>query len=130
MLSPDMLSPNKRLVWDFFQNVFNAHDAAAARAYMHPDYRQHSTDVDQGPEAFVAHFTQVFQRFPHFHVEILQLIEEGDRVVMHGYGVTDPGRIEVIVVDIYRIQDGRLAEHWESIMNLDPKDFGTEAFQP
>ena len=126
MLHLEQLSPNKRLVWDFFQQVFNAGNAPAARAFLPPDYRQHSLDVGQGPEAFVAHFTQVFQVFPHFHVEILQLIEEGDRVVMYGYGVTDPGRIEVIVVDIFRIQEGLLAEHWETIMELEPEQFGPE----
>ncbi len=121
------LSANKQLVWDFFQEVFNGHNAAAAVKYMHPNYRQHSTDVGQGPEAFVAHFTEVFRIFPHFHVDIRQLIEEGDRVVMHGYGVTDPGKIEVIVVDIFRVEDGKLAEHWESIMDLKPEQFGSAA---
>ena len=129
MFTPDNLSPNKQLVWDFFQDVFNSRNAEAARKYLHPDYRQHSVDVGQGPEAFVAHFTQVFKIFPQFHVEFLQLIEEGDRVVMHGYGITDPGKIEVIVVDIFRVADGMLAEHWESIMNLTPEQFGAEKFR-
>ena len=120
------MTENKKLVWDFFQEVFNGHNAAAAVKYMHPNYRQHSMDVEQGPEAFVAHFTQLFKIFPDFHVDIKQLIEEGDRVVMHGCGVTDPGRIEVIVVDIFRVEDGKLAEHWESIMELKPEHFGSE----
>ena len=58
-----------------------------------------------------------------------QLVEEGDKVVMHGYGITDPGKIEVIVVDIFRVEEGKLAEHWESIMTLDPKDYGAEKFR-
>ena len=120
------MTPNKQLVWDFFQDVFNGRNAAAAVKYLHPNYRQHSMDVEQGPEGFVEHFTQVFRIFPQFHVDIKQLIEEDDRVVMHGYGITDPGKIEVVVVDIFRIEDGKLAEHWESIMNLPPEQFGSD----
>jgi len=120
------MTKNKQLVWDFFQEVFNGHNAGAAVKYMHPNYRQHSIDVGQGPKAFVEHFTRVFEMFPQFHVDIKQLIEEEDRVVMHGYGVTDPGKIEVVVVDIFRVEDGLLAEHWESIMELKPEQFGSE----
>ena len=130
MFSPDTLSPNTRLVWDFFQDVFNSRNAAAAAKYLHPDYRQHATDVGQGPDAFIEHFTEVFKIFPQFHVDIIQLIEEGDRVVMHGYGITDPGKVEVVVVDIFRVRDGMLSEHWESIMHLESKDFGIEKFLP
>lgn len=129
MFKPENLSPNKQLVWDFFQDVFNSQNAAAAAKYLHPNYRQHSTDVGQGPDAFIAHFTQVFKIFPQFNVEFLQLVEEDDKVVMHGYGITDPGKIEVIVVDIFRVEDGKLAEHWESIMPLEPKDYGAEKFR-
>lgn len=55
---------------------------------------------------------------------IHHVIQEGDLIVMHGYGVTDPEKIEVLVVDQYRIKDGLLYEHWGAVQSLPPEQFG------
>ena len=52
------------------------------------------------------------------------MIVDGDMVAIHGYGVTDPGKIEVLVVDIYRMKDGQLAEHWGTVQSLPDEQFG------
>ena len=52
------------------------------------------------------------------------MIVDGDMVAIHGYGVTDPGKIEVLVVDIYRMKDGQLAEHWGTVQPLPDEQFG------
>ena len=118
------LSHNKQLVKGIFEEFFNAHDISSADRYLHPDYIQHDYDVPPGREGFKAHFTRVFEIFPQFRVEIRHIIEEDDMVVMHGYGVTDPGRIEVLVVDTYRVKDGLLCEHWGTVQKLPPEQFG------
>ena len=91
---------------------------------MHPDYIQHDFDVPPGREGFKEYFTNVFAMFPNFHVNIVHILEDGDMVAMHGYGVTDPGKIEVLVVDTYRIKDGLLYEHWGTVQPLPPEQFG------
>ena len=91
---------------------------------MHPDYIQHDFDVPPGIDGFKAYFTKVFELFPKFRVNIIHIIEEGDMVAMHGYGITDPGKIEVLVVDTYRIKDGLLYEHWGTVQPLPPEQFG------
>ncbi len=78
-------------------------------------------------DGFKQHFTHMFEIFPHFHVEIKHLIEEGDMIVMHGYGKTDPGKIEVLVVDTYRVKDALLYEHWGTVQPLPPEQFGNPA---
>jgi len=118
------MTENKSLVTALFREFFNEHDISAADRYLHPDYIQHDYDVPPGVEGFKEHFTQVFRMFPRFRVEIRHIIEEGDMVVMRGYGVTDPGRIEVLVVDTYRVKDGRLYEHWGTVQPLPPEQFG------
>ena len=115
------MSPNKQLVSDFFEEFFNRHNLQSAYTYLREDYIQHSFEVHgSGPDALVAHFAKVFEAMPKFSVEIKRLVEEGDIVVLHGHGRTDPGKIEVSVVDILRIQDGKLAEHWETIRPIPP----------
>jgi predicted SnoaL-like aldol condensation-catalyzing enzyme len=59
-------------------------------------------------------------------VNIIHLIEDGDMIVMHGYGITDPGKIEVLVCDTYRIKDGLLYEHWGTVQQLPADQFGNK----
>ncbi len=117
-------SKNKALILGMFEDFFNRHELAAADRYMHPDYIQHDFDVPDGREGFKAHFEKVFALFPAFRVDILHIVEEGDMLIMHGYGVTDPGKIEVLVVDTYKVKDGLLYEHWGTVQPLPPEQFG------
>lgn len=114
----------KSLITSLFEEFFRQHDISAADRYMHPDYIQHDFDVPPGREGFKGYFTHVFEMFPDFHVNIKHIIEEDDMVVMHGYGVTAPGKIEVLVVDTYRVKDGLLYEHWGTVQPLPPEQFG------
>ena len=122
--SPDPTKVGKSLIINLFEEFFNNHDMSAVDRYMHPDYIQHDFDVPPGIDGFKAYFTKVFELFPKFRVNIIHIIEEGDMVAMHGYGITDPGKIEVLVVDTYRIKDGLLYEHWGTVQPLPPEQFG------
>ena len=120
----ELNTPIKRLVADFFDQVFTKHDVDAAIHYLHPDYIQHDYDVPPGREGFIENFRKVFEIFPEFHVNIKHIIEDGDMVAIHGYGVTSPGKIEVLVVDTYKVKDGLLYEHWGTVQQLPPEQFG------
>ena len=115
---------NRELVTTFFEEFFNQHDFSAIDRYMSPHYIQHDWDVPPGREGFREHFRRVFAMFPQFRVNVKHVIVEGDMLALHGYGVTDPGKIEVLVVDTYRVEDGMLAEHWGTIQPLPPEQFG------
>lgn len=122
--SPDPTTGGKKLIINLFNEFFRDHDMSAVERYMHPDYIQHDFDVPPGRDGFKEYFANVFAMFPDFHVDILHILEDGDMVAMHGYGVTDPGKIEVLVVDTYRIKDGLLYEHWGTVQPLPPEQFG------
>ena len=115
---------NKQLAGIFFEEFFNKHDQSAIDKYMSPDYVQHDYGIPPGIEGFRSYFAETFERFPDFRVDVKHIIADGDMVAIYGYGVTDPGRIEVLVADIYRVQDGKLAEHWDAIHFLPPEQFG------
>ena len=117
----------KTILSNFFEAFFNQHDLSAADKYLSPDYIQHDWDVPPGREGFRKHFEQVFQRFPQFHVHVYHIIEDGDMAAVHGYGVTEPGKIEVLVVDIYRMENGLLKEHWGTVQQLPAEQFGNPA---
>lgn len=115
---------NSTLATAFFEEFFNQHDFSAVDKYLHPDYIQHDYDMPDGKEGFREHFAHIFEIFPKFRVELMHVISEDDMVVVHGYGVMDPGKREVLVVDTYRVQDQKLVEHWGTVQPLPPEQFG------
>ncbi len=111
---------NKEIVRAFIEDVFNKHDLAAAGKYLREDYYQHNPQVEQGLEGFVRFFTGMFAHAPGFRQEIVHLVGEGDLVVVHANarGIV-PGKHNK-VVDIYRLENGKLAEHWDVLQhNID-----------
>jgi predicted SnoaL-like aldol condensation-catalyzing enzyme len=115
---PATLEANKAVVRALYERVFNQHDVAAADSLMRPDYIQHNPNVPGGREGFKQAFTQMFRMVPDAHVQVLHLVAEGDLVVAHVLNTaTIPGtttRIEQPGLDLFRIQDGKLAEHWDA----------------
>lgn len=113
---------NKEIVIEFTEKVFNAHNLEHLGRYMHDDYVQHNPAVAQGKMGF-ANFctTHFFAKFPNLKLHIKHIYAEEDIVVCHNLAVLKPGEIENIVVDIYRLKDGKLAEHWDCIQHLTPE---------
>jgi steroid delta-isomerase-like uncharacterized protein len=93
------------------------------------DYIQHNPQVEQGREGVKQFFTYFFSAFPDLQLTVEDILAEGDRVVTrwtmrgshHGefFGIPATGRqVTVTGMDIWRIADGKAAEHWDSIDNL------------
>ena len=108
---------NKEVVVKFYEEVFNAWDTTKINRYMREDYLQHNPTVEDGREGFVRFCDQFFSLHP--HMEIIRIIEEGDFVVVFFKCTVDMGVNKVC--DIYRLQDGLLAEHWDVVQRLDPE---------
>ena len=104
---------NKEIVASFYEEFFNQHRIEAADNYLKEDYIQHNPGVDQGREGLKVGFAQKFEVDPTFRLEIKQMIAEEDMVVVYLKNVDPQGNTKCRVVDIYRLEDGRLAEHWD-----------------
>jgi predicted SnoaL-like aldol condensation-catalyzing enzyme len=107
------LMSNKMLVRNFYEQFFNQHNIEAADQYVREDYIQHNPGVAQGREGLKEGFANKFKIDPTFRLEIKMLIEEDDLVVVYLKNVDPEGNTKARVVDIYRIEDGKLAEHWD-----------------
>lgn len=119
-----MEGSNEALVRVLFEEVLNEGDTSGLPGLMIEDYVQHNPFVPQGREGFVQGLSAFRAAFPDYRSTIDQIAMDGDRVwVLHTargtqcaeyFGVPAAGRaFEVQVVDIFRIEDGRLAEHWD-----------------
>ena len=108
---------NKEVIANFYQEFFNDHVISAAEKYVREDYIQHNPGVGQGRQALMDAFEQKFIEHPEFNLAIKFMIEENDMVAVYLKNVDTQGNTRCRVVDIYRLIDGKLAEHWDIISN-------------
>ena len=115
------LEANKKLVIAFYDASINKKDFAAASRYLGSQYKQHNPTAPDGPEGLKAFIEFLKARFPNQHGEIKQVIAEGDLVVLHVHstrGDNTPGRA---IVDIFRVEHGKVVEHWDVIQDIPEK---------
>ncbi len=116
---------NKDIIETFINEVFVKHDFTVLPKIMREDYIQHNPDVAQGMAGFKDFFEVIFKGLPDFRYTIHKIIAEGDIVMAYcatsGTHTSGPwlgkeptgNRLNFNVVDIFRIQDGKIAEHWD-----------------
>lgn len=104
---------NKERVRAFYEQFFNAHVVESALDYVREDYIQHNPGVEQGRQGLMDAFAEKFAEHPKFHLEIKMMVAEDDMVVVYLKNTDEQGKTRCRVVDIYRLADGMLAEHWD-----------------
>jgi len=106
---------NKTLVLNALETLFNKRDYAVAERYWSPEYIQHSAHIPPGREGL---FGLVKNVPGTLRYENQLILANGDFVMLHGrYSGLGPDIPNWIVVDIVRIENGVLAEHWDVIQD-------------
>ena len=110
---------SKAFVLEAFETLFNKRDYVAAERYWSPSYIQHSAHIPPGREGL---FELIKAAPDTLRYENGLIIANGDYVLLHGRfsGIGQPANW--IVVDILRLEDGQLAEHWDVIQDEASKD--------
>ncbi len=121
---------NKSVVARFVEACQNQHDLAAADAMFHSQfvnqYRPHGRPLPAGArpaEGFQRYYGMFLVAFPDATMQIEEQIAERDIVVTRKtfrgthlgeqWGLPPTGkRVKVEFIDIFRVRDGQLAEHW------------------
>ncbi|MBB6251473.1 nuclear transport factor 2 family protein [Nitrospirillum iridis] len=103
---------NRQSVLAFYDAFFNKHDLSAADRYVAQECRQHSPGLADGRRALQDAYAQFFQHHPDATVEVVRSVAQGDLVVLHVHSVPTPGDQGDAVVDIFRVADGKIVEHW------------------
>ncbi|GAA3469283.1 MULTISPECIES: nuclear transport factor 2 family protein [Nonomuraea] len=108
------LEQNKQTAQTFFNLAFNDKQPAEAVArYLGSSYTQHNPQAPDGSEAFVQFVSGFASQFPQLSLDIKRVVAEGDLVVMHSLMKTSPDDRGTAIVDIVRVQDGKIVEHWD-----------------
>jgi predicted SnoaL-like aldol condensation-catalyzing enzyme len=113
------LESNKRTVVEFFDLAFNQKriDEAMERC-IGPTYTQHNPDIADGREGLAAFIRGLIAEFPDFSVTVMRAIAEGDVVAAHVHAKRTSAERGVISMDMFRLEDGRLVEHWDVIQEI------------
>ena len=111
---------NKELVIEFIDKVFNAHDLSRLDEFMREDYKQHSIGVKDGREGFREFAEDFFTQEP--FMDVKQVFESDNDTVAVFFKCNFKAGHSAKVVDMYRIEDGKLAEHWDVVQLLPDDD--------
>ncbi len=115
------LVANKRFVYDFWREVFEGAHMELAEKYMAESYIQHNPNVPTGRAAFVEFFTRVRKPAPieaRVKAPLVAVVAEGDFVVLSfAREYADPKdaakKYSTTWFDMFRIENGKIAEHWD-----------------
>ena len=109
---------NKQMIAEYYHLALNDKNFPAARAYIGASYTQHNPEIENGPEG-LAHFVEWAKKeLPDLRVDFIRMIADGDFVLMHNRGNNSPGT--KAVVDIFRIEQGKVVEHWDVLQDVPP----------
>ena len=120
---------NITLARRFWEQAINQRNLTILDEIMAADYIQHQADVPPKRAGLKQFLTMQFTAFPDTYATIEDIIGEGDKVVTRTIiRATHTGQlldiaatgkqVSIAVIDIWRVADGQLAEHWGIVDNL------------
>ena len=114
-----MSEQHKTIVKSFYDLAFNQRRPEEAVAkYVGASYRQHNPMAGDGPAPFIGFVKWLAGTSPDFHFEFKRFIAEGDFVVVHSHLIPAKGARGTAVMDIFRLEDGKIVEHWDVLQDV------------
>lgn len=109
----DRVESNKKMVTEFYQSLFGDKDLSVIDKYIAEDYIQHNPGVADGREALKNALGNWFVNSPKEKVDIQHIAADGNLVFLHVR--SHFGEKTVAVVDIFRVENNIIREHWDII---------------
>lgn len=114
------LEAMKQFIRDHFEQFVNRKNLDIADVNFAPEFIDHGADVPPGTPAGPAgakeYVGNALRRFPDMHVEVEDILAEGDKVVVRNtWSATDPqsgAKLQFGGIVIWRIQNGKIVERW------------------
>ena len=119
--TPEQEAANKAAVLAFYEKGLNQKDADAALKYVGDRYVQHNPNAADGPEGFRQFIAFLRDKYPASHSEIKRVFTDGDCVILHVHAVREPGTRGNAIIDIFRLEGGKIVEHWDAVQPIPEK---------
>ncbi|MBV8135822.1 MAG: nuclear transport factor 2 family protein [Deltaproteobacteria bacterium] len=113
----------KEIVLEFYRLALEKVDPKAAfEAYATSDFVEHSADIPEGTrQAAVDFLAGLIQRFPAPKWQVVRSAAEGDLVFLHVHVTPAQGERGVAIVEIFRVENSKIVEHWDVIQPVPEK---------
>ena len=115
------LEANKRNVVEFYNQALNEKNFEAASKYLGARYIQHNPVAADGPEGLKGFIGFLRDKFPQSRSEIKRVFADGDFVILHVHSVREPGTRGRAIIDIFRLENGKIVEHWDVVQDVPEK---------
>ena len=104
------MEENKKIVAAFYDAAVNQKDFEKASQYLAARYTQHNPLAADGREGFKGFITFLKEKFPYNRSEIKRIFADGE-----------PGTRGNAIVDIFKLENGKVVEHWDVIQPIPEK---------
>src|SRR5262245_33863683 len=104
------MEENKKIVAAFYDAAVNQKDFENASQYLAARYTQHNPLAADGREGFKGFITFLKEKFPNNRSEIKRIFADGE-----------PGTRGNAIVDIFKLENGKVVEHWDVIQPIPEK---------
>ena len=116
---------NASVTVDFLQHLMNDHDFEyVARTFSESAYIQHNRAIPSEMSGVIGYVKTLTKRFPDYSYDVKRIISSGDFVVIHSHVTLNAqhrgnDRKGFIITDTFRLEDGKLSEHWDAMQAID-----------
>jgi len=104
---------NRQLVLGAYEHVLKPLDSSRVCDFFAPGYIQHNPMARTGANGLKDFLDWARAQSPDAEHRVKRVFADGDHVIAHVHVIIHPGERGNGVVDIFRIEDGRIAEHWD-----------------
>ena len=113
---------NKQIAIEFYNAALNEKNWEKTRSMIGNRYVQHNLNAIDGPEGLKAHIEFLKRDFPNNRGEIKHALADGDLVALHIHNRRSPELRGNAVVDLFRIENGKVVEHWDVVQAIPEPD--------
>ena len=107
------MEANKKVVVDLYEAAINKKDFDAAMKFFGPKYIQHNPGAPTGRRASSPSSPSCARNFRTHHSDIKHVFADGDYVILHVHNVREPGTLGNAIMDIFKLENGKVVEHWD-----------------
>ena len=116
---------NATVITDFVQNIMNDHDFDyVLKHYNDSAYTQHNRNIPDKVVGLVGFLKEFVEDYPEYSYSVKHIYVDGGYVIFHSHATLKKehrgnDKKGLNIIDTWRLENGRIVEHWDSIQALD-----------